>query len=127
MRMSTHAIGIDIIETDRVRRVFQKHPIRFINRVYTPAEAAFCRGRIPELAARFSGKEAVMKALGTGIRGLKWKDIEVLSKRGKAPQIILRDNALNIAKKQNINNLSVSLSHSKEYAIASVVGIKNTN
>ena len=115
--------GIDIIEIKRIENVALKYKSRFLNRIYTKHEIEYCKLRAHQLAA----KEAVMKALGTGIRGLKWKDIEVLSKRGKAPQIILRDNALNIAKKQNINNLSVSLSHSKEYAIASVVGIKNTN
>ena len=119
--------GIDIIEIKRIENVELKYKSRFLNRIYTKHEIEYCKLRAHQLATRFAAKEAVMKALGTGIRGLKWKDIEVLSKRGKAPQIILRDNALNIAKKQNINNLSVSLSHSKEYAIASVVGIKNTN
>ena len=119
--------GTDLIEIERIANTLETYGQRFLKRIYTEHEINFCKGKANSLAGRFAAKEAVMKALGTGIRGLKWKDIEVLSKRGKAPQIILRDNALNIAKKQNINNLSVSLSHSKEYAIASVVGIKNTN
>src|SRR5690606_41845696 len=64
-RMTTHAVGIDMIEIERVGRVLERYGERFLRRVYTPAEAAFCRGRVPELAARFAAKEAVMKALGT--------------------------------------------------------------
>ena len=119
--------GIDIIEIKRIEKVASRYKSRFLNRIYTKHEIEYCKSRAPQLATRFAAKEAVMKALGTGIKGLRWKDIEVLSKRGRAPQINLRDNALSIAKKQNIESLSVSLSHSEEYAIASVIGIKNTN
>ena len=78
------AHGIDIIELDRIADVVARHGERFLNRVYTPDEIAHCRGRIPELAARFAAKEAVMKALGTGVRGVGWRDIEVLpNRRGK--------------------------------------------
>lgn len=119
--------GIDIIEIKRIEKIASRYKSRFLNRIYTEHEIEYCKSRAPQLATRFAAKEAVMKALGTGVRGLKWKDIEVFSKRGRAPQVNLKDNALNIAKKQNISNLSVSLSHSEEYAIASVIGIKNTN
>ena len=119
--------GIDIIEIKRIEHVASRYKSRFLNRIYTKHEIEYCNFRAPQLATRFAAKEAVMKALGTGVRGLKWKDIEVLSKRGMAPQINLKDSALNIAKIQNIHSLSVSLSHSEEYAIASVIGIKNTN
>jgi holo-[acyl-carrier protein] synthase len=78
------AVGIDIIELDRVADVISRHGDRFLNRVYTPDEIAHCRGRISELAARFAAKEAVMKALGTGIRGVGWRDIEVLPNRRQA-------------------------------------------
>ncbi len=82
--VTTHAVGVDMIETDRVRKVLQRHPERFLTRVYTPEEVAFCRGRVPELAARFAAKEAVMKALGTGARSVGWREIEVLpDRRGK--------------------------------------------
>jgi holo-[acyl-carrier protein] synthase len=116
--------GIDIIEIKRIEKVASKYKSRFLNRIYTEHEIEYCKSRAPQLATRFAAKEAVMKALGTGVRGLKWKDIEISSSKGRAPKINLKDNALNIAKKQNIENLSVSLSHSQEYAIASVVGIK---
>ncbi len=117
--------GIDIIEIKRIEKVAKKYKLRFLNRIYTAHEIEYCNYRAPQLATRFAAKEAVMKALGTGIRGVRWKDIEVLSKRGYAPRINLKNSALAIAKKQNINNLSVSLSHSEEYAIASIIGIKS--
>ncbi|MXY36214.1 MAG: holo-[acyl-carrier-protein] synthase, partial [Dehalococcoidia bacterium] len=78
------AHGIDIIEIARVRAVLDRHGERFLRRVYTEDEVRHCRGRVPELAARFAAKEAVMKALGTGIRGVGWRDIEILpNRRGK--------------------------------------------
>jgi len=114
--------GIDIIEIERVAHVLRKHEIRFLNRIYTSDEINFCRGRTPELAARFAAKEAVMKALGTGTHGVGWKDIEVLpNKRGK-PLVFLYGRAAKRAEKISLHGLEISLSHSKEYAIASVVG-----
>src|SRR5581483_4833271 len=83
------AVGIDIIEIARVRKVLERHPQRFLDRVYTPEEVAFCRGRIAELAARFAAKEAVMKALGTGARGLAWREIEILPNRRGKPLVYL--------------------------------------
>lgn len=84
------AIGIDIIVISRVAKVLAKHPRRFLDRVFTPEEVAFCRGRVPELAARFAAKEAVMKALGTGARGLAWREIEVLpNRRGSRSSICM--------------------------------------
>ena len=114
--------GIDIIEIERIANVLKKHEIRFLNRIYTKDEIKFCRGRTPELAARFAAKEAVMKALGTGTHGVGWKDIEVLpNKRGK-PLVFLYGRAANRAEKISLRGLEISLSHSKEYALASVVG-----
>jgi holo-[acyl-carrier protein] synthase len=120
--VAEHAVGIDIIEIARVRRVLEHHQGRFLERVYTPLEIAFCRGRLPELAARFAAKEAVMKALGTGVRGIKWRDIEVLpNPRGK-PLIALYGTAAARAEAIGLHELDVSLSHSRAYAIAAVVG-----
>ena len=84
------AHGIDIIEIARVRKVLDRHGERFLRRVYTEDEVRHCRGRVPELAARFAAKEAVMKALGTGVRGVGWSDIEILpNRRGKAAGVPL--------------------------------------
>ena len=92
-----YAVGIDVIEIARVRKVLERHPERFLSRVYSPEEVAFCRGRVPELAARFAAKEAVMKALGTGARGLAWREIEVLPNQRGKPLVYLHGNAENIS------------------------------
>ena len=116
------AVGIDIIEIDRVADVIARHGDRFLNRVYTADELTHCRGRISELAARFAAKEAVMKALGTGIRGVGWRDIEVLPNRRGKPLVFLYGRGADRAEKISLRGLEVSLTHSKLYAIASVVG-----
>jgi holo-[acyl-carrier protein] synthase len=117
-----HAVGIDVIEIARVRRVLERHPGRFLERVYTPLEIAYCRGRVSELAARFAAKEAIMKALGTGVRGIAWRDIEVLpNPRGK-PIVKLKGSAAERAASIGLHELDISLSHSRAYAVASVVG-----
>ena len=85
--------GVDIIEISRVRRVYERYGDRFLRRIYTEREAAYCRGRAPQLASRFAAKEATMKALGTGVRGVRWRDIEVVRGRGQAPRIVLHGTA----------------------------------
>ena len=114
--------GVDIIEIDRVRRVYQDYGDRFLRRIYTEREAAYCRGRAPQLASRFAAKEATMKALGTGVRGVRWRDIEVVRGRGQAPRIELHGTARARADRLGLTDIALSLSHSKEFAVASVVG-----
>ncbi|MBT3942100.1 MAG: holo-ACP synthase, partial [Chloroflexi bacterium] len=75
----------------------------------------------PQLASRFAAKEAVMKALGTGVRGVGWRDIEVQRKRGRAPEIVLHDRAKARAELMGITRIAISLSHSRDFAVASVV------
>lgn len=116
------AAGVDIIEIDRVADVIARHGDRFLNRIYTPDEITHCRGRVHELAARFAAKEAVMKALGTGVRGVGWKDIEILPNRRGKPLIFLYNRGAGRAERIEMRGLEVSLTHSKEYAIAMVVG-----
>lgn len=119
--MSSHAVGIDMIETDRVARVLAKHPERFLLRVFTPAEVAFCRGRVPELAARFAAKEAMMKALGTGARSVAWRDIEVLPDRRGKPMVYLYGGARRRAETIGLDAIDVSLTHLDSFAMAAVV------
>lgn len=113
--------GVDIIEISRVGRVLERYGQRFLDRVYTPEEIAYCRGRAPNLAARFAAKEATMKALGTGVRGVGWKDIEVVRHESGAPAIRLHGRAKRRAKRLGLQEIALSLSHSREYAVASVV------
>ena len=113
--------GVDIIEIPRVRDVAERYGQRFFRRIYTEGEIAYCRGRAPQLASRFAAKEAVMKALGTGTRGVRWRDIEVVREKGRAPTIQLHGTALTRAEHMGIARLAVSLSHSQEYAVAFVV------
>lgn len=114
--------GVDIIEIERVKRVYAQYGDRFLRRIYTDVEAAYCRGRAPQLASRFAAKEAVMKLLGTGVRGVRWRDIEVVRGRGQAPSIRLHGTAVARAEKIGLTDIAVSLSHSREFAVASVVG-----
>lgn len=117
-------VGVDMIAIDRVRAVLERHGVRFLNRIYTPEEVAYCRGRVPELAARFAAKEAVMKALGTGIRGVGWREIEVLPDRRGKPLLYLYGRATERAAKIGLRSLHVSLTHERDFAVASVAGVR---
>jgi holo-[acyl-carrier protein] synthase len=117
-----NAVGVDIIEIHRIEAALAKHGERFLRRVYTPLEAAFCRGRSSELAARFAAKEAVMKALGTGARGVAWREIEVLPNHRGKPLVYLHGNAAARAEKIGLAELDISMSHSNDFAVAFVVG-----
>ncbi len=116
------AVGVDIIEIGRVEAALGRFGERFLGRVYTVVEVAFCRGRVHELAARFAAKEAVMKALGTGARGLAWREIEVLPNHRGKPLVYLYGRAKARAERIGLRGIDVSLSHSREYAVAFVVG-----
>jgi holo-[acyl-carrier protein] synthase len=121
-------LGVDIIELDRIDAALRRWGEKFLARVYTPGERDFSRGRIPQLAGRFAAKEAVMKALGTGNRGVAWREIEVVRELGRAPQIHLHGRAVAVAKRQGIRTLVLSISHSRDYAVATVIGkAKNEN
>jgi holo-[acyl-carrier protein] synthase len=122
--MSSYAVGIDMIAIPRVRAVIERHDGRFLRRVYTPEEVAFCRGRVPELAARFAAKEAVMKALGTGAHGVAWREIEVLPDRRGKPLIYLYGRAQERADRIGLRALDVSLTHERDFAVAAVVGVR---
>jgi holo-[acyl-carrier protein] synthase len=113
--------GVDIIEIDRVMGVLERYGDRFLGRVFTPGEIDYCRGRAPNLAARFAAKEATMKALGTGVRGVGWKDIEIVRAASGAPGVVYHGRAESRAKRLGVLETSVSLSHSRDYAVAFVV------
>ncbi len=121
--MDDITVGVDIIEIDRVTQAVTRWGKRFLQRIYTEDEQSYCRGRSPQLAARFAAKEAVMKALGTGIRRVGWREVEVVRKPSGQPTIALHGRAQRCAATIGIESLAVSLSHSKGCAVASVVGV----
>jgi holo-[acyl-carrier protein] synthase len=120
--MSANATGVDIIEIERVQRTLDRHGDRFLKRVYTELEAAFCRGRINELAARFAAKEAVMKVLGTGARGVAWREIEIIPNHRGKPLVYLYGRARERAEYIELQSLDISLTHSDGHAVAFAVG-----
>jgi len=118
-----HYIGTDIIEIARVRQTIERWGERFLRRVYTIPELEMYDNRAHSLAACFAGKEAVMKVLGTGARGVAWREIEVLHHRSGKPFITLHNRAIEEAEKLGIKEIDISLSHSREYATATAIGV----
>ena len=117
-----HYIGIDIIEIARIERAINRWGESFLQRVYTEPELRLCRKKPSPLATRFAGKEAVMKALGTGTKGISWREIEILAEPSGKPSVHLHGKAQDKADGLGLDKLAISLSDSKEYAIAFVVG-----
>ena len=117
-----HYIGTDIIEIERIRQTIERWGERFLDRVYTPAEQKMYHRRAHSLAACFAGKEAVMKVLGTGARGVAWREIETLYHPSGKPLIRLNGRAKEAADKLGIKEIDVSLSHSRAYATATAIG-----
>jgi len=115
------ATGIDLIEIDRIREAIERHGDKFVARIFTEYEQRECNGKVSSLAARFAAKEAVAKALGCGIGDVNWLDIEVVGDENHAPHLVLHGAAESMAKQIGLVNWSLSLSHTHEHAIASVV------
>ena len=118
------AVGVDIIEIARIERTLADFGERFLRRVYTERERSRYGTRPSELAARFAAKEAASKALGTGIRGIRWREIEVLSNLRGKPVLILHGSAAERAAVLNLIAFDVSLTHSRTDAMAFVVGVQ---
>jgi len=113
-------IGVDIIEIDRIEKAITRWGESFLHRVYTEPELELYHKKPSSLAARFAGKEAVIKALGTQAKGISWQEIEILSDSNGKPFVRLYGKAQNQADSLGLDNLAISLSHSREYAIACV-------
>jgi holo-[acyl-carrier protein] synthase len=118
-------MGIDIAEVPRIRSVIEAQRERFLRRVYTPEEVAYCerfKNKYERYAGRFAVKEAAMKALGTGwSRGVRWVDVEVVRQRGGRPTVALKGEAKKIAERMGVKNIAVSITHTAEQAFAQVI------
>ena len=113
--------GIDLIEIDRVGEVVRRHGDRYLDRVYTAAELAQARGNAQSLAGRFAAKEAVAKALGTGIGAVAWREIEILRGPQREPRLHLHGKAARLAGELGLQEWSLSISHSQTDAVAIAV------
>lgn len=118
-------LGIDISEVDRIEAAITRHGERFLNRVYTPSEIAYCekfKNRFERYAGRFAAKEAGMKALGTGWRrGVRWIDFEVVRLASGRPTLKLHGRAQEFAARLGVANISLSITHSENTALAQVI------
>jgi holo-[acyl-carrier protein] synthase len=117
-------IGVDIIEISRIRQAIQRWNEHFLGRIYTESELELYRNKIESLAARFAGKEAAMKALNALENNISWREIEILSDPQGKPLIHLYGQALEQMNVLGLSSLDISLSHSRENAIALVIGLR---
>ena len=115
------AVGIDMIEVERVRKVFERHGERFLKRVYTEDEIRQCRGKVARLAGRFAAKEAISKALGTGIHGVSWREMEIVQLRSGRPTVRLHGVAKLRALQLGLSAFDVSIADLAQFSIAIAV------
>jgi holo-[acyl-carrier protein] synthase len=121
--MNQVATGIDMIEIERIQRAAERHGDRFYRRFFTQQEIEFCQGRAPSLAGRFAIKEAVAKALGTGIGDFNWTDIEVVCDGRGKPELILHERAKQLADEKGLRLWSISLTHTDTHAMGLAVAL----
>jgi holo-[acyl-carrier protein] synthase len=118
-------LGLDIAEIDRIEAAIKRHGATFLERIYTPAEVAYCekhKSKYERYAARFAAKEAAMKALGTGwSHGVRWRDIEVAREPGGKPTLLLAGAARDIAGRLGVKNIALTITHSGNLALAEVI------
>jgi holo-[acyl-carrier protein] synthase len=125
--MEIVAHGIDLVDCPRIEQMIQRHGERFIKRVFTEAERAYAganRNEVEKLAGRFAAKEAILKLMGTGWRGrIAWTDIEIINNAAGQPEVSLGGEVEKIAGKLGIKHISVSITHTANFAIASAVAL----
>jgi len=118
-------IGIDLVNIDRLRGVLDRYGARFLERVLTADERAYCARHLdpaPQVASRFAAKEAVLKALGTGLaRGIRWQDVEVRREPQGPPHMHLFGRAAEEAASRGVDRIHLSISHDRETAVAMVL------
>jgi holo-[acyl-carrier protein] synthase len=117
-----HSLGIDVVEVKRVKGLMEKWGDRFLHRVFTPWEISYCRSKgSPEqsFAARFATKEAILKAIGTGLsQGIRWTSMEIVNDKNGSPSVKL---GKRVKDKIGDKKILISMSHTKEYAVAQAI------
>ncbi|HIJ54244.1 MAG TPA: holo-ACP synthase [Planctomycetes bacterium] len=125
--MEIVAHGIDLVDRPRIEQMIKRHGERFIDRVFTAAEQAYAeanKDKVEKLAGRFAAKEAVLKLMGTGWRGkIAWTDIEVVNNALGQPEVTLGGEVKKLADELGIKHISVSITHTANFAIASAVAL----
>jgi len=127
--MAIVSLGMDLAQIDRIADVCERRGARFLERVFTPGEREYCEARasrVSSYAGRFAVKEAVMKALGTGwARGVRWRDIEVVRRRGQAPEVLLHGKTAAIAAERGIDRIHITITH--DAGVAAAVAIAESD
>lgn len=127
--MKIIAHGIDLVDFPRIGEMMERHGQRFRDRIFTKAEQEYAesnKNKMEKLAGRFAAKEAILKLMGTGWRGkIAWTDIEVINNAAGQPEVKLSGEVEKIAKKLEVGHISVSITHTANFAIASAVALAN--
>ena len=125
--MGIVAHGIDLVDCPRIEQMIQRHGERFVKRVFTDTEQAYAKANkneVEKLAGRFAAKEAVLKLIGTGWRGkIAWTDIEIINNAAGQPEVTVVGEVRRIADELGIDHISVSITHTANFAIASAVAL----
>jgi holo-[acyl-carrier protein] synthase len=128
--MNLIATGIDLIECERVRELWDRHGTRVTERLLTPEEWSYVQSHkdfIPRLAGRFAAKEAILKVLGTGWRGgIAWRDMEILNDQAGCPHVTLTGECARIAESAGLTRVLVSITHTTNYAAATALGVADS-
>lgn len=123
--MAVVALGLDLVQIDRLAEMLERRGDRLLERLFTDAERAYCdrrKRRATHYAGRFAVKEAVMKALGTGwAQGVRWRDIEVVRQPGRAPELALHGASARIARERGIARIHITITHDAGLAAAVAV------
>ena len=129
--MQIVAHGIDLVDCPRIEQMVQRHGERFLKRVFTDTERAYAkanRNEMEKLAGRFAAKEAILKLMGTGWRGkIAWTDIEVINNAAGQPEVTLSGEVKAIAAELGITHISISITHTANFAIASAVALARSH
>ncbi len=128
--MEIVAHGIDLVDFPRIEDMAKRHGPRFLDRIFTASEQAYAdanKNRMEKLAGRFAAKEAILKLMGTGWRGkIAWTDIEIVNNPAGQPEVNLSGEVEKIAERLGIKHISVSITHTANFAIASAVALANS-